>query len=48
MFDNDLNKLKAFGPRTLNSYVVEGSQDIAPGRDYFFDDSCILRFLVAR
>ena len=48
MFNIDLENIKTFGPRTQSRYVPEGSSEIRSGKDYFFNDAQILRYLVAR
>ena len=48
MHNIDLESIKTFGPRTKNRYVVEGAGEVRSGKDFFFNDAQILRYLVAR
>lgn len=43
----DLRKLKAFGPRSEDGAVVEGSHEIVSGRDALFDDALLMRMISA-
>lgn len=44
----DLEGHKEFGPRTADSYVVQGTSEILPGVDYHFSDVTLLKYLVAQ
>lgn len=46
-YDIDLGGWKEFGPRTPNSYVLPGTNEILPGVDYHFTEATILKYLVA-
>ena len=43
----DFDTVKDFGPRVEGPYKA-GTSQVVNGRDYYFNDSYILRFLVAR
>ena len=44
----DLEGQKEFGPRTADSYVIQGTNEILPGVDYHFSDVILLKYLVAQ
>lgn len=48
LYNCDMESRKEFGPRTADSYVKQGSDEILPGVDFHFSNQLILRFLVAR
>ena len=43
-----LDEFKLFGPRVPGGKVKPGEAEVVNGRDYHFNDSDILKFLVAR
>lgn len=47
-YDISLDHPKELGPRTPDSYVVPGTSEIVPGRDYHFTDVILLKYLVAQ
>jgi len=44
----DLDQKKEFGPRTPDSYVKPGTNEIVQGVDFHFTDQLLLRYLTAR
>lgn len=47
-FNIDFESIKDFGPRVEGGVFKDGSQQVVNGRDHWFNDSYILRFLTAR
>ena len=47
-FNIDFDTVKGFGPRVADGKYTPGTSVVANGRDYWFGDHYILRFLVAR
>lgn len=47
-YNIDMETKKEFGPRTADSYVIPGSNEILPGVDFHFSDQLLLRYLTAR
>ena len=44
----DLSFVKSFGPRAENGNVVEGTNEIRPGRDFHLNDEFLLRYITGR